>query len=99
MTTQITSRQRKETIRIVTDSTTETTADGLIVCNKATAMTVTLLAATGSGRERTIKSIGLGVVTVDGAGAETIDGQTTQTLNQHDSMTIVDYTTGAWVIV
>jgi hypothetical protein len=99
MTTQITSRQRKDTIRVVTDSTTETTSDGLIVCNKGTAMTVTLLAATGSGRKRKIKNIGAGVVTVDGNASETIDGQTTQAVNQWNSMTIVDYAAGAWVIV
>jgi len=98
-TTRITSRQRKTTVRVVTDTTTELASDGMIVCNKATAMTVNLLAATGSGRKITVKSIGAGAVTVDGADAETIDGATTQVLGQWDAAQLVDYESGKWVIV
>lgn len=86
-------------VRAVVDTTTETAGDGLIVCNKGTAMTVNLLAATGSGRRLIIKSIGAGAVTVDGADAETIDGETTQVMAQWDAMQLIDYAAGAWVIV
>lgn len=88
-------------VRVVTDTTTELAADrnGVIVCNKGTAMTVNLLAATGSGRHLSIKSIGAGAVTVDAASSETIDGETTQTVGQWDALAIVDYASGAWGII
>lgn len=86
-------------VRVETDSYTETAGDSLIVCNKATSMTVTLLAATGSGRVRIIKNIGVGTVTVDGNSGDTIDGETTQELAQWDAVQIVDYAAGAWAVI
>lgn len=85
--------------RTVTDTTTETTGDEMIVCNKGSAMTVNLLAATGSWRELKISNVGTGAVTVDGYSTNTINGETTQTVNQRESITLVDYASGAWVIV
>ena len=84
--------------RIVTDDTIELATDYTIVCNKDTAMTVTLLAATGSNRVREISNIGAGAVTVDANGAETIDGELTQVLSQWDTMDIKDYATSVWKI-
>lgn len=85
--------------RIETATTTEVAGDQLIVANKPTAMTVNLLAATGSGRVLHIKNIGAGAVTVDGDSGDTIDSETTQVLNLGDSMTLVDYVAGGWVII
>lgn len=85
--------------RIVTDTVTAQVSDSMIVCNKGSAMTVNLLAATGSGRALVVKNIGAGAATVDGASAETIDGATTLELATDDSVTIIDYDTGAWAIV
>jgi hypothetical protein len=73
--------------------------DSVIVCNKTAAMTITLPAATGSGKWIAIKSINTGTVTIDGNGSDTIDGQATQTINQWDGMQIVDYAANAWTIV
>jgi hypothetical protein len=87
------------TVRVVTATTTELTTDGVIVCNKTTAMTVTLLAATGSGRTRTIKNINTGTVTIDGDSGDTIDGDTTMALGQWDSVTLVDYAANKWVVI
>jgi len=84
--------------RVVTDTTTELTTDNMIVCNKATSMTVNLLPATGSNRIRQIASIN-NVVTVDGDGSDTISGQTTQVLNGGDCMVIKDYASGKWLIL
>ena len=70
-----------------------------IVCDKATAMTVNLPAATGSGRHYYIKNVGAGVVTIDPNASETIDGETTQALQQWESMEIIDYTLGGWAII
>lgn len=85
--------------RIVTATTTELTTDGLIVCNKATAMTVNLLAATGSNRVRQIANINDGPVTVDGNAGDTINGETTQVINNGDTIVIKDYASGKWIII
>jgi hypothetical protein len=73
-------------------------ADEVIIANKGSAITITLPAATATGRMYIIKNIGAGDCTVDGNGAETIDGAATQTLNQWESIEIVDYASGAWII-
>jgi hypothetical protein len=78
---------------------TATANDKTIVCNKATAMTITLPAATGSGRKFEIANIGAGVVTVDGNASETINGETTQALDQWSAIQVKDYVAGGWVIV
>ena len=84
-----------------TETATYTVAAGdyVINCNKTSAMTVNLPAASGSGRILVIKNINTGVVTVDGNSGDTIDGETTQALNQWDSMTVIDYVVGGWVII
>jgi len=83
---------------VVTDYVVVAT-DYLVICNKATAMTVTLPAATASGKSYKIKNINEGTVTVDGNAADTIDGELTQDLAQWDCMAITDYAVGLWVIV
>lgn len=81
------------------DTYTATASDYLIVCNKGSAMDIELPTATGSNKEYKIKNIGAGVVTVNGLGAEVIDSANTKTLNQWDSVDIIDYIAGKWVIV
>jgi hypothetical protein len=71
----------------------------LVVCNKATAFTVTLPVASASGRTITVKNINTGTVTVDGNSADTIDGIANQVLSQWDALTIVDYLANTWVII
>lgn len=73
--------------------------DEAVICNSATAFTVTLPAAAGSGRKLYIKNINTGDITVDGDSSDTIDGETTQVLSQWDSVQIIDYAANAWVIV
>jgi hypothetical protein len=88
--------------RAVVTKTADYTAavnDDVIVCNKTTAMTITLPAATGSGQAYAIANINTGVVTIDASGAETINGETTQTVDQWACAQIVDYAAGAWVII
>ncbi len=67
------------TVITVTDTYTVLLSDHIIICNKATAMTVNLPAATGSGRQYSISNVGAGMVTIDGDSSDTIDGLTTQT--------------------
>ena len=88
------------TVRVVTASTTELTADafGLIVCNKAVAMGVQLLAATGSKRTLQIANINDGAVTVTPDGADTINGEVTQIVYKNSCMEIKDYAANKWII-
>jgi hypothetical protein len=99
-TTGITVKGYAGNVRSETDSCTEAANDELIVMNKGTAATVTLLAATGSGRQRIVKNIGAGTVTVDAAtNGGTIDGSGTIPLIQWDSAILIDYGVNLWVAV
>lgn len=82
----------------VTDTYTILSNDATVICNKATAFTVTLPTAV-AGQIYTIKNIGAGTVTVDGAGADTIDGETTQDVIQWESLKIQCYAANSWAIV
>jgi hypothetical protein len=86
-------------VRTETDTYNVVNGDAVIVCNKGSAMTVNLQAASGSGRVLEIKNIGAGTVTVDGASSETIDGAGTKDVTQWQSLRIVDYASGAWAIL
>ena len=88
-----------QNIAVKTDSYLISASDYFVICNKATAMTITLPAASGSGKSYMIKSIGVGKVTIDANGAETIDGELTQTLDQWDCINIVDYASGKWLVI
>jgi len=83
-----------------TDDYTATTDDNVILCNKATAMTITLPAATdNTNRVYNIKNINVGEVTVDGNGAEEIDGATTAVLSsQYESIKIISDGTAWWIL-
>lgn len=83
----------------VTDTYNASMTDELIICNKVTAMTVNLPAATGSGHKLAVANINAGQVTVDGNLSETINGETTQLIDQWACMDIIDYVSGKWVIV
>jgi len=72
--------------------------DDLLVVNRATAVTVNLPIATGSGRTITIKNINTGVVTVDGNNADTIDGELTQTLSRYELINVIDYAANVWIV-
>ena len=85
--------------RVVTDTTTELTTDGSIICNKATAMTVNLLAATGSNRIRDIANINDGAVTVTPDGADIINGESSQIVYKNSCMVIKDYAANKWIII
>ena len=78
---------------------TLSTSNDLLICNRATAVTVNLPAATGSKKVYNIKNINTGTVTVTPNGVETVDGETTQSLYQYESMTVVDNASGTWVIL
>lgn len=68
-------------VTTATDSVTLSDVHNIVLCNKATAMTVTLPAAsTCVDRVYVIKNINVGTVTIDGNASETIDGALTKDL-------------------
>ena len=78
-------------IATITGATTLGTGNYTVLCNSASAFTVTLpAAASNTGRRYHIKNINTGIITVDGDGSETIDGATTATLaTQFEAITIM----------
>jgi hypothetical protein len=90
---------KNQNLQVKTDSYLLTDADDLVVCNKTTAMTITLPVAVGRGKIFTIKNINTGAVTVDGDTDDTIDGETTQLVYEWESITIVDYVANKWIII
>jgi hypothetical protein len=84
--------------KTVTDTYNILATDCLIICNKGTAMTVTL-PATNLGQVFIIKNIGAGTVTLDGYGADTIDGDGNESLAQWDSLMLGCYEANKWVIL
>lgn len=81
-----------------TDTYTILYTDETVICNKATAFTVTLPTAV-VGQKFTIKNINTGLVTIDGDSTDTIDDTETKTLSQWDSMTIQCNVANKWVII
>jgi hypothetical protein len=87
-----------------TDTYTVQESDRVVLLDSSGgAFTVTLPAATGSGRVLIFKMVGTGVnaVTLDGADSETIDGAATDADMdaQYDVIIIVDGEAGKWSIL
>ena len=75
------------------------TSDYYVVCNNGTAITVSLPAASGSGRIISIKNIGAGNATIDGNSSDTVDGDLTQTLYQWEAINVIDYANNNWMVL
>jgi hypothetical protein len=73
--------------------------DAQEICNSASAIICNLPAATGTNRVLGIKNIGAGTVTITPNGSDTIDGNSTQYLMQYESMSLLDYAVGVWLIL
>jgi len=91
--------QGKRTIRTITATDDAEATDDLLICDKATAMVVTLLEATGSGTQIEVGSIGAGAVTVQVASSGTLNNSLTYILNQWDVIKCVDISAGVYLIV
>lgn len=85
--------------KIVTDDYTILITDGVIVCNKGTALIVTLPPATGSGTVKKIKNIGAGTATLEGDSSDTIDGELNQPIVTWDDLVVKDYDANKWIIL
>jgi len=58
--------------------------------------TLTLPAATGSGKLFWVRAVGAVTVVVDGNGSDTINEELTQTLGAGDSIQVIDEAAGVW---
>lgn len=102
--TQTTSTIRKKflfnvgKITTVTDTYSVLTTDETVICNKATAFTVTLPVAV-VGQRFDIKNIGEGTVTIDGNSTDLIDDVLTQDIEQWESVTLQCYAANKWCIL
>lgn len=85
-------------ITTATDTYAILVTDETVICNKSTNFTVTLPTAV-VGQKFTIKNIGAGVVTVDGASTDTIDGSLTQSLIQWETFGLQCYAANSWAVI
>jgi hypothetical protein len=85
-------------ITTATDTYTILETDHTIVCNKATAFTVTLPTAV-VGQIFKIKNINTGLVTIEGAGSDTIDGDLNQAIYQWECMQLQCSVANTWIIL
>lgn len=92
-------RDQKLPVSTKTNTALLTDAEFVVVCDKATSMTINLPEATGSGHKYHIKNINAGVVTIDADGSDIIDGDTTVEIYQWESIQILDYAAHAWIIL
>ena len=85
-------------ITTVTGTYAVLVTDETIVCNNASAFTVTLPVAV-VGQQFRIKNIGAGKVTVACTGADVLDGSATQVLHQWEGIFIQCPVVNAWIVV
>lgn len=92
---------QKKVFAIKTSGYVITATDGLevIFCNSSSGFTITLPAATGTGRVLMIKAVNTASVAVAANGVETIDGVTNQSIYPGDALHVIDYATGKWGII
>jgi hypothetical protein len=74
--------------------------DDAVVCNRLTDMTVDIPMATGSGRSIIVKNIEDILVQVRPSGMELIDGENVNVnVYQWESIIVMDYDVGKWIII
>jgi hypothetical protein len=77
-------------ISVKTANFTATIANGFIICNSVTPITITLYNAnTASAIPLTVQNKNIGTVTIDATGKGQINGSNTVTLSQYTSLTLV----------
>lgn len=89
------------TMQSITTTTAYTisTPNYLIIYNLASGTETTMPSATGSGRVYHLKNIGIGDLTISASTGQLIDGQGSQVITQWDSVGLMDYASGSWVII
>lgn len=84
--------------RAVSTTGSLTAADGVVAASGTITLTLPSAAGLNAGHSLSVKNVGTGVVTLEGAASETIDGDLSQLLIAYESMTLVS-TGSAWIIV
>lgn len=74
-------------------------SDRVVVCDFAGAGVVNLPRARGRGRVIYIKNIGSATATISAQSTETIEGAATKALSQWDTIRVIDYKQGEWLII
>jgi hypothetical protein len=87
-----------EKITTATDTYTVLSTDETVICNKATAFTVTLPTAV-VGQRFNFKNIGAGTVTLEGDGTDTIDGDLNQAIYQWEGVQVRCYASNKWSVL
>jgi hypothetical protein len=85
-------------ITTATDTYTVLVSDETVICNKATAFTVTLPTAV-VGQRFNFKNIGAGTVTLEGAGSDTIDGDLNQAIYQWEGVQVICIAANTWSVI
>jgi hypothetical protein len=88
-------------VTTVTDTYNVLVSDETIVGNKGTAFTITLPTASAGviGQIFTIKNIGAGVITIEGAGSDTINGALNKTMNQWSARLFQCISANTWFML
>jgi hypothetical protein len=74
--------------------------DDIVVCNSTAGFTVTLPAASASGRRIQVKNINTGIIEIAGDATDTIDGiDSNVVLGQYGSVILIDYVATGWAII
>jgi hypothetical protein len=83
----------------VTDSVSIKGINQFIVCDSQSPVEITLSRSTrGSNGFYHFKNVGSAAVTITPQQSDTIDGYASLTLNTNDSVCIMDYEEGRWII-
>jgi hypothetical protein len=88
-------------VTTVADTYNILVSDETVIGNKGTAFTVTLPTASANviGQIFTVKNIGAGVITVEGAGSDTINGALNQTMNQWSARLFQCISANTWFML
>jgi len=87
-------------VTLVSNNYNIVSTDDILIVSNVSGCTITLPAATGSGKVYNIKSSNVGSVVIDAnVSGGTIDGEIVQTIGEWDNATIVDADSSKWYIL
>lgn len=85
-------------VRTITDTGDILVTDEQVVCDKATAITITLPVGV-SGQSFDFYGLGAGVVTIACQAGDNINGETTQIIHQRDCVTARFIGSNTWIVI
>jgi hypothetical protein len=90
--------QQARHVRTITSSGPVLATDDVLICDAST-MTATLPAATGSGRQHTIKNVNASPMTLAITSGDTLDGDAGKPVSTLQAYTVVDAEAGKWLVI